>query len=96
MHPNKRDGGIMSCYVYDDKLQCGQDVIIKSCLEELCNVSGKWDYNTPIIEPMKLNISESQAKSLQWRLSSDKAVGFDGVYDGFLKECRNYRFLSSL
>ena len=41
MHPEKRDGGIMTCFLENDELYAGNETVLKSCLNELTKLSGR-------------------------------------------------------
>lgn len=41
MHPDKRDGGLMTCFLNNDELFAGNDKVMKSCLNELIKLSGR-------------------------------------------------------
>jgi hypothetical protein len=43
VHPTRRDGGIMQCYLtaHDNELHVGQEAVLLSCLRQLQIISGE-------------------------------------------------------
>lgn len=39
IHPNKRDGGIMKCFLKNDEIIIGNIKILKNCLHTLGDIS---------------------------------------------------------
>jgi hypothetical protein len=53
VHPARHDGGIMTCFLSDDKndIVTGQETVLKSCLQQLQTISGA----APVALPTQQN-----------------------------------------
>ena len=56
IHPHRRDGGIMECYLDEksDTLIVDKEKIIENCIAELVKLSGKGAHNNKASENIKL------------------------------------------
>ena len=88
VHPTKRDGGIMQCFLTaDDQLVVGQEPVLLSCLRQLQLISGEAplrevnDINFPALPPLRL----AQVTGLQRHFSWGKGLTPDGYSDTWIR-----------
>ena len=80
MHPDKRDGGIMTCFTDINELYAGNDVVLKSCVDELCKLSKDFRTEPPIIDKrIKIYPRNNDIDYCRRLLNENVAIGWDGL-----------------
>ena len=100
IHPNKRDGGIMKCFLEEESgdIHIGSECVLENCLNVIGKISSKFvlgdiDYTPcPNLPP----ISSIDIAVMRRHLSRNKAITFDGFTDSWFIKTERLDLLRDL
>ena len=93
IHPNRRDGGIMKCFLDEecDSISIGNETVLENCLNVIGRISGIFQLKYPdyLRCPNLPPLIEEDFLYMKYHLSRNKAITFDGFSENwFLKSER--------
>ncbi len=98
IHPQRRDGGIMQCYMDEqEEMVAGSEEVLHSCLQVLCKTSGRdTSDKSQTAFPNLPPLSEQQVRYIQYAASYNKALTLDGWSDAWIKKTERWDLLANL
>jgi hypothetical protein len=98
IHPSRRDGGLMNCFLEGEELFAGHESVIENCLKVLGEISGELD-PVPLSEmdfPDLPTLSKEEIKKIQYSLNTNRALTFDGFSDHWLRNTKKRKLIGDL